>query len=175
MYASLLNQQEPYLNNTSTTSTYVTSFGSKNAPNKIDIFYGIECGFSREFLQQDFKILLEEFTLKGKAFIQLYPAALDPTTITFAEMIYTSSPHGRRKMFMQLCNDNSYYHRLFSKASIKKPSEKVFFDVAKILEENESISETLMIKVNGTLLMNVPSTYALEEVLQVKSAVVLAS
>ncbi|MDP3935539.1 MAG: hypothetical protein Q8Q56_00890 [Alphaproteobacteria bacterium] len=146
-------------------SRYTISFGSENAPNKIDIFYGIECGFSREFLQNDFKILLENFTLTGKTIIRLHPASLDATTIAFAEMIYMLPPQTKRQTFMQLCHNDTDRKKLLLKLSTK-PSESTFFDVVKILSEHPEISETLMIKVNGTLLNDLPSLHALEQASQ---------
>lgn len=142
-------------------SRYTISFGSENAPIKIDIFYGIECGFSREFLQNDFKTILEKFTLTGKAIIRLHPASLDTSTVAFAEMIYMLPPQTKRQMFMQLSHNDADRKKLLLKLSTE-PSESVFFDVVKILAEHPEISETLMIKVNGTLLNEIPSFYALE-------------
>lgn len=162
MSNALLKRHESVTRKFIDTSRYIISFGSENAPNKIDIFYGIECGFSREFLHNDFKLILERFTLTGKAIIRLYPASLDVTTIAFAKMIYMLPPQTKRQTFMQLCHNDTDRKKLLVNLSTE-PSESIFFDVVKILAEHPEISETLMIKVNGTLLNEVPSLYALEQ------------
>lgn len=142
-------------------SKYVISFGANAAPNKIEIFYGVECGFSREFLQNDFKYLLEQFVLTGKTSIQLYPAALDTYTLAFCEMIYSLTDSAKREAFMQLCHPTDYT-LLISKLS-KLPLEQVFFDVAKILQHNDDILEALMIRLNGKVMSDIPSLYSIQE------------
>lgn len=142
-------------------SRYIISFGSKNAPNKIEVFYGVECGFSQEFLQNDFKHLLESFVLTGKAFIRLYPAALDSYTLAFSEMIYSLPLVVKRQTFMQLCHSTDY--RLLTSKLSATALEMVFFDIVKILEQNCEILETLIIRLNGKILDEIPSIYALQE------------
>lgn len=140
---------------------YMTSFGSEFAPNRIDIFYGVECGFTKEFLQQDFEQLLVDFVLTGNAYVCLYPAALDKLTLAFCSKIYTLPPAEKRKLFMHLCHPIDY--RLLMSKLKSAISEKVFFDVSKILEWNHEISETLMVRVNQRVLDDIPSIYALQK------------
>jgi hypothetical protein len=140
---------------------YVVSFGSECAPNKVDIFYGVECGFTKEFLQQDFERLLVKFVLTGKAHLCLYPAALDKLTLAFCSKIYTLPLVEKRKTFMQLCHPRDY-SRLISTLPIIA-IERIFFDVSRILERNQEISETLMIRVNKEILEEVPSMYSLQQ------------
>jgi hypothetical protein len=139
---------------------YIVSFGSEFAPNKVDIFYGVECGFSKEFLQQDFEKLLVTLVLTGKAYFCLYPAALDRRTLEFCSMLYTLPPAEKRKLFMQLCHPTDY-PRLISKIA-GSAMENALFDVSKILERNPEISETLMIRVNRKVLEEIPSVYSLQ-------------
>lgn len=146
---------------TSDLSKYIISFGANTAPNKIEIFYGVECGFSREFLQNDFKHLLEYFVLTGKASIHLYPAALDPHTLAFCELINQLTLSTKRQTFMQLCHPIDY--SLLTSRLSKFPIEAVFFDVVKILEQNKDILETLMIRLNGKVMADIPSLYSIQE------------
>lgn len=80
-------------------------------------------------------------------------------------MIYMLTPQTKRQTFMQLCHNDADRKKLLLKLSTE-PSESVFFDVVKILAEHPEISETLMIKVNGTLLNEIPSLYALEHTIE---------
>lgn len=139
---------------------YIVSFGSEFAPNKVDIFYGVECGFSKEFLEQDFEKLLVTLVLAGKAYFCLYPAALDRRTLEFCSTLYTLPPDEKRKLFMQLCH-SADYTRLISKID-GSAKETALFDVSKILERNPEISETLMIRVNRKVLEEIPSVYSLQ-------------
>lgn len=141
---------------------YTITFGIPTAPYIIDIFYGVECGFSKEFFQCDFKDILDTFAHTEKAFIRLYPAALDSMTTRFAELIRLAHPDIKRHIFMQCCHNNSMYETFLLEA----PSENVYFDITKILADHPDITETLMIKINGVLLNDIPSFYALSHAMK---------
>lgn len=140
---------------------YMISFGSESAPNRVDIFYGVECGFTKEFLQQDFEQLLVDFVLTGKAYVCLYPAALDNLTLAFCSKVYALPLAEKQRLFMHLCHPIDY--RLLMSKLATAVNERVFFDVAKILERNQEISETLMVRVNQEVLDEIPSIYALQK------------
>jgi hypothetical protein len=140
---------------------YMVSFGSEAAPHRVDIFYGVECGFTKEFLQQDFEQLLVDFVLTGKAYVCLYPAALDKLTLAFCNKVYALPPAEKRRLFMHLCHPIDY--RMLMSKLTTAVNERVFFDVAKILERNQEISETLMVRVNQEVLEDIPSIYALQK------------
>lgn len=139
---------------------YIVSFGSESAPNKIDIFYGVECGFSKEFLQQDFEKLLVTLVLTGKAYFCLYPATLDRSTLEFCSTLYPLPPAEKRKLFMRLCHPTDYTSLISEIAG--SDMEKALFDVSEILEQNQEISETLMIRINRKVLEEIPSVYSLQ-------------
>lgn len=140
---------------------YIISFGSKFAPNTIDIFYGVECGFSREFFQNDFEPLITNLVLSGKARLNFYPAALDKLTVEFCSKTPHLPPTEKRKMFMNLCHPHDY-NILISKNN-NKNLERVFFDVAKILGQNPDITETLMVRINNKALKEIPSFFSINE------------
>lgn len=142
---------------------YVISFGSIYAKNKIEIFYSMECGLSREFLQKDLFEIFEQFLKNGAARLILYPAGLDNMTACFASKIKHMNDAQKRDLLIQVCKKPAVYMTL-DKAEESR-LENTFFDITKILGANPGITETLMTKINEKVLINTPSTYNIGQML----------
>lgn len=89
--------------------------GSPNARNKISFFYSAECGFSKEFFNEDIPPLINLISKRKDIVIELIPAALDVQTIRFAYLAKVSQVDWEQKN--NTINKNTEY---------KKP-EKLFY------------------------------------------------
>lgn len=71
--------------------------GSPNARNKISFFYSAECGFSKEFFNEDIPPLINLIAKRKDIVIELIPAALDVQTIRFAYLAKVSQVNWGQK------------------------------------------------------------------------------
>jgi hypothetical protein len=142
-------------------NAYLISYGSKFAQHKIEIFYSIECGLSREFIQNDLLNVFEQFDSNFAAQIILYPVGLDKMTLCFAEKIRNMNNLQKLESLIAQCQVTRNLNN-FDKMNASL-LEEIFFDIAKILEDHPEITETLMVKINGEILTNVPSIHAIQE------------
>lgn len=143
---------------------YEVSFGSDFARNRIEVFYSVECGFSREFFKTDLWRLYNAFVSTGIASLILYPVGLDIETIIFAHKLRHLNNLQKRNLLFELC-ECTFANLELPKISNEK-SDEVFFDIAKILCGHPEIVETLMIKVNGQILEEIPSLYSVSQALK---------
>lgn len=150
-----------YSNNCNDINTYLISYGSKFAPHKIEIFYSIECGFSREFIQNDLLNIFELLESNVAAKIILYPAALDKLTLRFANKIRSLNNLQKLESLIAQCQKERNLDDFDKRDALY--AEEVFFDITTILEVHWEITETLMVKVDGELLTDVPSIHAIQQ------------
>lgn len=139
---------------------YLISFGSKAAKHTIEIFYSMECGLSREFIRKDLVELLRLHLDNILVNYILYPVGLDHLTACFMDAIKPLSVQKKQALLFQYSKHTSDDADTPQFAACLY--ESIFFDITKILTYHPDITETLLIKVNGTLLREVPSTYAIE-------------
>lgn len=148
-------------NNHNDISTYLISYGSKFAKHKIEIFYSLECGLSREFIQNDLLNIFELLESNVVAQIILYPAALDKMTLCFAKEIRCLNNLQKLENLIDQCQGARNLKDFHKKDTLLL--EEVSFDIEKILEMHSEITETLMLKINGEVLTDVPSIHAIQE------------
>ena len=142
---------------------YLISFGSEFAKHTIEIFYSLECGMSREFIRRDLGELLHLYADNTFINFILYPVGLDQLTACFMNAIKPLSAQKKQALLFEYSKHPSDDADRSQFAACLY--ESIFFDVTKILAYHPGITETLMVKVNGNLLREVPSTYAIEQCL----------
>lgn len=160
MQAALKNT---HINNHQDLNAYLISYGSKFAQHKIEIFYSIECGLSREFIQNDLLNIFAQLESNLAAQIILYPVGLDKMTLRFAEKIRNMNNLQKLENLIAQCQGSRNLTDFDKMDAVLL--EEVFFDIAKILDGHPEITETLMVKINGETLTDVPSIHAIQEIL----------
>lgn len=122
---------------------YNLILGSPNARTKISFFYSAECGFSKEFFNDDIPLLLKLASKRKDISIELIPAALDVQTIRFAYLTKLNQVNGLKMHDDDACADpeKTYYNGIYIHPNFHSLYTKIR-------------SNTYLIKETPTLLIN---------------------